>query len=249
VGHEEQEEMKIQVLSDLHFEFHRDWGNAFLFHNDPSDVDVLVLAGDISLVDYGLIDTLKTFADQYPDVIYVTGNHEYYNSSPAIVHNRLEALDREVDNLHWLNHENVDIDGQIFSGTALWFREHPENVLYERMLSDFLAISSFDPWVYDENDVAETFLNLNVERDTIVVTHHLPAEESVATRFKGTVLNRFFLCDMSDLIWDQQPKLWIHGHTHGNCDYLLGETRVVANPMGYPHALNRDFQKRFIIEV
>ena len=32
----------------------------------------------------------------------------------------------------------------------------------------------------------------------------------------------------------RQPKLWIHGHSHDRCDYSLGKTRVVANPMGYP---------------
>jgi hypothetical protein len=28
------------------------------------------------------------------------------------------------------------------------------------------------------------------------------------------------------------PKLWMHGHTHDRCDYMLGETRVVVNPLG-----------------
>jgi Icc-related predicted phosphoesterase len=31
-----------------------------------------------------------------------------------------------------------------------------------------------------------------------------------------------------------RPALWLHGHTHGSCDYKLGDTRVVCNPMGYP---------------
>ena len=34
---------------------------------------------------------------------------------------------------------------------------------------------------------------------------------------------------------EYQPKLWIHGHSHDRCDYLLRKTRVVANPLGYPN--------------
>jgi Icc-related predicted phosphoesterase len=32
---------------------------------------------------------------------------------------------------------------------------------------------------------------------------------------------------------EHQPKLWFHGHSHDRCDYQLGKTRVVANPLGY----------------
>lgn len=34
------------------------------------------------------------------------------------------------------------------------------------------------------------------------------------------------------------PDLAVHGHVHANKDYTIGETRIVANPRGYPlHAL------------
>ncbi|MGD5643834.1 hypothetical protein QUT23_22580, partial [Xanthomonas citri pv. citri] len=29
-------------------------------------------------------------------------------------------------------------------------------------------------------------------------------------------------------------ELWLHGHVHANRDYVAGDTRVVANPRGYP---------------
>jgi len=40
--------MRIQVLSDLHFEFHRDGGAAFVRGLDPSGVDAPVVAGDLA---------------------------------------------------------------------------------------------------------------------------------------------------------------------------------------------------------
>ena len=30
------------------------------------------------------------------------------------------------------------------------------------------------------------------------------------------------------------PKLIVHGHTHRRMDYMLGDTRVICNPRGYP---------------
>lgn len=33
---------------------------------------------------------------------------------------------------------------------------------------------------------------------------------------------------------DTAPELWIHGHVHAKQDYRVGDTRVIANPRGYP---------------
>jgi len=35
------------------------------------------------------------------------------------------------------------------------------------------------------------------------------------------------------MILKHQPTLWIHGHTHDNCDYIVGRTRVLSNQSGY----------------
>jgi Icc-related predicted phosphoesterase len=64
-------------------------------------------------------------------------------------------------------------------------------------------------------------------------------------------MNAFFVCDMTAHISERQPKLWIHGHSHDRCDYLLGTTRVVANPLGYPSEPRslEAFDPAFQIEV
>jgi hypothetical protein len=52
------------------------------------------------------------------------------------------------------------------------------------------------------------------------------------------------------------PSLWIHGHIHRNQDYVVGSTRVIANPRGYPTRFvpnapreNPDFDPRLVVEV
>jgi hypothetical protein len=63
--------------------------------------------------------------------------------------------------------------------------------------------------------------------------------------------NAFFVCDMTSRVRERQPKLWIHGHSHDRCDYLLGKTRVVANPLGYPNEVRslEAFEPSFQVEV
>jgi len=41
--------MKLQIMSDLHLEMHADRGVEFIRHLDPTGVEVLVLAGDITM--------------------------------------------------------------------------------------------------------------------------------------------------------------------------------------------------------
>ena len=63
-------------------------------------------------------------------------------------------------------------------------------------------------------------------------------------------LNRFFLCDVDDLIERAGPPLWVHGHTHCSMDTQVGRTRIVCNPLGYSGwGENADFDGKLVISV
>ena len=62
--------MKVQILSDLHLEH----SNIDLKIN--SDINVLILAGDIS-ADFTVLDFLLNKVPSTTQVLYVLGNHEY----------------------------------------------------------------------------------------------------------------------------------------------------------------------------
>jgi Icc-related predicted phosphoesterase len=87
--------------------------------------------------------------------------------------------------------------------------------------------------------------------DDVVVTHHLPAFDRVPGRFARSAMNFFVCCDMASHVRERQPKLWIHGHSHDRCDYVLGKTRVVANPLGYPNEIRslEAFDPAFLVTV
>ena len=233
--------MKIELISDIHFEFHRDNGKSFVNSLDSSDVDVLVIAGDLDLA-LNIRNSLKMFCDIYPKVVFVQGNHEYY-SHGTMSNTEVELACKENSNLTWLNNNVAEIDGIRFIGGTLWFRDDPLAVKYRVNMSDFLVIPNFLDWVYLENaKTIELFKNEMKEGD-VVISHHLPTKQSISKIYKNDPLNPFFLCDIEDIIREKRPALYLHGHTHESMDYNIDNTRIVCNPLGYPHMQNINYKK------
>jgi len=58
-------------------------------------------------------------------------------------------------------------------------------------------------------------LGLPFAGPTVVVTHHAPHPTSLPT----DDLAHCYASDMSHLMQDRQPDLWVHGHIHSRADY------------------------------
>jgi hypothetical protein len=69
----------------------------------------------------------------------------------------------------------------------------------------------------------------------VVVGHHAPSRLSTHPRYASeTIMNGGYSSSLDEFIMDHpQIKLWTHGHTHEDFDYLIGSTRIVCNPRGY----------------
>lgn len=69
----------------------------------------------------------------------------------------------------------------------------------------------------------------------VVVGHHAPTKLSIKPRYASDhLMNGAYSSDLSEFILDHpQIRLWTHGHTHDDFDYMVGTTRVVCNPRGY----------------
>lgn len=230
--------MKIQLVSDLHLEHWHPW-HLRILEKVSRGVDVLVVEGDLLSVslftDAETDEVWKALSDKAKHVLYIPGNHELYGSRvPRALELLAKMFERGPGNVHHLDSSTVTIDGVRFVGCSLWFPNQPDNSRYQRYLNDFNLIEGFVPWVYDTNEHDVDFLRSTVQPKDVVITHHLPSQLSVHRRYKSSPLNRFFVCPMDDLIVERRPVLWLHGHTHSSCDYVLGETHVVCNPMGYP---------------
>lgn len=69
----------------------------------------------------------------------------------------------------------------------------------------------------------------------VIVGHHAPSKLSTKPQYeKDVMVNGAYSSDLSEFILDRpQIKVWTHGHTHHSFDYMIGSTRIVANPRGY----------------
>ena len=86
----------------------------------------------------------------------------------------------------------------------------------------------------------------------VVCTHHAPSKGSEHPRYKyDTLMNGAYNSVLDEYILDHpQIKLWTHGHTHEDFDYMIGVTRVVCNPRGYINYETRaDYFELKILEV
>ena len=83
-------------------------------------------------------------------------------------------------------------------------------------------------------DVTTAMLGENPNK-YVVVGHHAPSKASTHPRYKTEVImNGAYSSRLDQFILDHpQIKLWTHGHTHEEFDYMIGSTRVVCNPRGY----------------
>lgn len=231
--------MKILMLSDLHLEFAP-------FYPTPVDADVVVLAGDIWTGAQAIPWARKTWPDK--PIIYVAGNHEYYKRDMiSTMHSLTQAA--QEHGVHFLEKEEVIIDGVRFLGTTLWtdFKLFGENhkkkclALANQRLNDFKLINvmgnSFTAEIsigYHEDSVewlADKLIHEKFDGPTVVVTHHSPHWGSVAERYQKDFLSACFSSRLDYLMG--YSELWLHGHMHDSFDYVVSGTRVMCNPQGY----------------
>ena len=243
--------MRVQPVSDLHLEFDPDKGEAFA-RALPVLGDVLVLAGDILPLRRAdrVRNMLGWFCDRFPQVVYVTGNHEYYKTSPRAATGLLASCVGGFSNLHLLDPGVVEIDGTRFVGATLWYPRTPDEELFRPMLMDFSLIEDFVPWVHETHAAHLAFLEGTVRPGDVVITHFVPHPRSIAPQYVGDPMNRFFVAeDARPLLERSGAPLWIHGHTHVSFDYRVGDTRVVCNPRGYPGEQGTSMNPELVIEV
>lgn len=248
--------MKIQILSDLHLEF-------AAFDLRIQDADVLILAGDTDLGSRGIAWVMANVRDI--PVLYVLGNHEYYGHSlPKLVTELREAT--QGSNISILENDKVIIDDVEFLGCTLWtdfrlFGEDPKiaGIAVQQAMMDYRKIR-VSPGYSKLRSIDTAMLNAKsvswmkqqgtaTAKKRVVITHHAPSRRSVPDRFQNDSISAGYASNLDELVVNSGAKLWIHGHIHDPVDYLLGDTRVISNPRGYPGEVSVNFNDKLVIEI
>ena len=247
--------MKLHVLSDLHIEFAD-------FTIPQTDADIIILAGDIGVGLSGL-EWLQTQAIQKP-VIYVPGNHEYYQHDLSLIARLREDA---PPNVYLLDNDMVVIAGVRFLGCTLWtdfdyFGEADKFFAVQnarKNMADFDVIRHKGNVFRPEDAMRlhaysrgwlECMLAQPYSGKTVVITHHAPASGSVHPRYARNLLTPAFVSNLEPLMDSRRVALWIHGHMHDAFDYEVYGTRVICNPRGYaPYEDPEGFKPDLVIEV
>ncbi len=255
--------MRIWMFSDLHLEL----GKPFAV-SPPSDIDVILCAGDV--LDKGVVPSIEwlfAYAGTEIPVIFVAGNHEFYRSFLLDSIAAANALRGRYPNIHFLDDRDVVIDNVLFAGATLWtdfrlFNRNPETSMWwaEKGMNDYKRIhlskkpfKKFKPiHTFRRHDASLRFLSKSLERTAIrkkvVITHHAPSPRSISRYFRDDPLSPCYASDCEAFIREAEPDLWVHGHVHQRLDYMLGFTRVICNPRGYPGEAT-GFDESLVIEI
>lgn len=256
--------MRAWIFSDLHLETDPEFAFA-----DVPRADVCICAGDV--MDGGVSATIqwlgKVVAPKMP-VVLVAGNHEYYRSSIREGLAMARELAQCAEGVFLLEGDAAIIGGYRFIGTTLWtdFSLHGDARLAMAIardeLNDFKRIKlSKTPYKrFGPQDsrslhrqATEEIDNIHlslVDLPTVIVSHHAPSLLSVPEVLRDDSLTPAFASHLESRILAYQPILWVHGHIHHPCDYIVGKTRVICNPLGYPgEPCRQTFNPRMVIDL
>jgi hypothetical protein len=74
----------------------------------------------------------------------------------------------------------------------------------------------------------------NKDRDIVVLTHHCPSPRCIDSAYVDSPLNASYVSDLEDFITSHKNiRCWVCGHVHHRANFLVGQCRVVMNPLGY----------------
>lgn len=228
----------IQYCSDLHLEF----GSSKFKYIVMPEADVHVFAGDIHTNAKSLRKFFVKVRQLTPKpLIYVYGNHEFYDHDLATYKQEYE---RELEGVvTLLDNSFVEIDGVRFLGTGLYtdLSNPIEAITVAMGMTDFNLVQynghKLTPQVWDAHHrTALQFLEDNLRRGDVVVTHTSPSYQLCAKQYRGNKTSAGYHTELYYLIEKKKPALWIYGHDHNvHQDKMIANTRCVCNQRGYNH--------------
>jgi predicted phosphodiesterase len=220
--------MRIQIVSDLHLEF------SDINIQNTNNADVLILGGDIMVAtdlhdhpepnntaDQTAIangtglgrrqktaqrfrDFLKRCSFQFPHVIYIAGNHEFYHGKWTQSLTTLSNECAKFPNVYFLEAGSKKIDDVTFIGGTLWTDMNKGDPLtlhaVRDMMNDFRCIKK-DLEGYTNLKPHDTVIRHKhmlgyikqvvaekPDEKFVVVGHHSPSFQSVHEQYKSEYL-------------------------------------------------------------
>jgi Icc-related predicted phosphoesterase len=199
---------------------------------------------------------LKPLCDKYTHIFQLMGNHEHYGHNFSETKNTIVEAYKDLNlPIRIFNNDYQIFDDWLFIGSTLWTDYNKGNPLTMQIIhngmNDYRMIGAdsgpYSPYITPKitpefilnehlNSVQyiREIINQNKNLNVCVFTHMCPTFNSVNTEHSGNQLDAAYCSDLSEFILEHpQIKYWIHGHTHHNVNYMVGECNILSNQLGY----------------
>lgn len=239
--------MNILYFSDLHLEF----GKLKYKKENFEKIDLIIAAGDIGVGLGGVHGLTKMIPSTIP-VLYVSGNHEYYNKEITLTDERLLEFCQKTPNIKFLQNSSFEFINKDkiykFIGGTLWtdFNLNGEHNSWFAMQKAKNVMNDYRCIRY-KNNLLTPGLTKNLHEETLrfillelqntekydkifIITHHTPSIQSCYIRNE---LTPAYGSNLEYLMRDYKIDYWIHGHVHNTNDYKIYNTQILSNPRGY----------------
>ena len=138
----------------------------------------------------------------------------------------MKYVNDRMNDFRICHNSNRVVNYRSFDGDKAQFHTRPAKLSPQDAVEDHKAMMRF---------LEDTYKDTPPWMSVVVCGHHAPSKLSEHPRYKDEVLmNGAYNSNLNQFILDRPGiKLWTHGHTHEDFDYMIGSTRVVCNPRGY----------------
>lgn len=260
--------MFIRILSDAHLEMGK-----YEIPQLPTDSEtVLILAGDIGMLEktYTYQDFIEDACSRFKRVLWVYGNHEYYRGNWPYSTNVADKLLIDNDNLTNGYRFVAFVGDVVFIADTMWTDYHKLDPMSmwdcQLRMNDHRLIRTGpenEPWrqkflpqdAAQYHYTARDFIFNNVKeysklcKKIVVISHHAPSTRSIHEQYKFDSTNGAYASDLDELIEGTNIKYWFHGHVHNSFNYMIGNTNVITNPVGYFTERNPEHNPTLLLEI
>lgn len=245
--------MQFQIASDLHFET-RGGLRAPKKTYPTAHSRILVLAGDIYPgINPDFKEVIRRIAEPFYLVLFVPGNHEFYESSLSIEDRMREACNA-LPNVLYFNKASLRLGDTTFLGATMW--TNVPKYLWDTSgnnVNDYRVIRKSSKSTATITPSDTVFLHKNhagwlrhalrdAEREgsknAVVITHHAPTMElsKNAVSRPPELFPYYYSTDLEDVTANPLIHTWVHGHTHESriTRFTPWGPIFACNAMGYP---------------
>lgn len=209
-----------------------------------------------------VMEYLSGLNGRYKKIIFVAGNHEHWGNSFYHTNQNLKSRFAEfgLTNFVVLENETHEVDDVIFFGATMWTtmrKNHPLTVMdCAAFMNDYKEIyvpveknGLYSKYFYGEkadlmpeHTIAECyhtireikkFIELKTDKKKVLVTHHAPSIVSLDSDYEKSLVQDAYYEELSDILWESDIKIAVHGHIHTPVNYAIGNVMVISNPRGY----------------